>query len=370
VLLDDEHGRIRADAQLAIAGPYEQVRVTGEIAVRRGIIYVADPANTRRATNLDDPTLANVLDTLGVAPELRRLPPPILRNLQADIGIRVARDTWVRNPTANVEIYTPEDGSPVRLTVDNARQAIVLEGTINADRGEYIMAGRQFQLTTGSVTFLGTPEPDPLLQLSAQYQVPRRNQEALIIQINIGGYLSEPRITLSSNAQPPLPESDLISYLAFGRSSSSLIDQGGSGITGSELGILAEQQLAGLGLGAFVDASVSGLEEQGARAGLDVFRMHPAPLPDELTFGGYFQNLLRGMELEAGKYLTPRFYLSANGRTSGAPPGLRLDWQRPDGWSWYVTWAPGYLPRQPSLADVQPTRTRVFGTFLRWTRRF
>jgi translocation and assembly module TamB len=369
-VLDNEHGRLRADLDLAIAGPFEQVRITGDVAVQRGVIYVPDPANTRRTTNLDAPTMVSVLDTMDVAEELRRLPPPILRNLQADVGITVARDTWLRSPTANVEIYTPEDGEPVRLTIDNSAQAIILEGTINADRGEYSLAGRQFELTTGSITFLGLPDPDPLLQLSAQYQVPRRNREALIININVGGYLSEPRITLSSNAQPPLPESDLISYLAFGRSSTSLLDQGGSGITGSELGFLAEQQLAGLGLGAFVDASVAGLEEQGAEAGLDVFRVRPAPLPDELNIGGYFQNLLRGMEVEAGKYLTPRFFLSAQGRTSGDLPGLRLEWQNPNGFSWHALWESGYLPQQPSLGDVQATQTRVFGAFLLWSRRW
>ena len=370
LVLDDERGRVRADAELAIAGPFDSLRITGDIAVQRGVIYVPDPTKIRRASNLDDPTMVSVLDTLQVAPELRRLPPPILRNLQADIGIRVARDTWVRSPTANVEVYTPDDAGPVRLRIDNARQAIVLEGTINADRGEYSLAGRPFALTTGSITFLGNPDPDPLLQLSAQYHVARRNREALIILINVGGYLSEPRITLSSNAQPPLPESDLISYLAFGRSSSSLVDQGGSGLTGGELGFLAQQQLTGLGLGAFVDASVSGLEAQGTRAGLDVFRVRPAPMPDELNFGGYFQTMLQGMEVEAGKYLTPRLFLSAQGRTSGTLPGLRLEWQRADGFSWDASWESSYLPQQPSLADVQATRTRVLGTFLRWNRRF
>jgi len=370
LLLDNENGRVYGDVDLAVAGPYQDVRITGDLAIRHGVIYVPDPTDSRRVTNIDDPTLVAVLDTLGVAPESRHLPPAILRNLQLDIGIRVAHDTWVRNHTANVEIYTPTGGVPVRLTMDNARQAFLVEGTINADRGEYTVAGRQFALTAGSVTFLGTPELDPLLQLNAQYLVPRLNQQALTIQIAVGGYLSQPRITLSSNAQPPLPESDLISYLAFGRSSSSLIDLGGSGVTGSDLGVIAEQQIAGLGLGAFVDAWVSGLEERGTRAGLDVFRVHPAKLPEELNVGGYFQNVMRGMEVEAGKYLTPRFYLSAKGRLSGAPPGLRLDWQRSGGWSWYATWEPGYLPSEPSFDFTQPTRTQVFGSFLRWKRRF
>jgi translocation and assembly module TamB len=259
---------------------------------------------------------------------------------------------------------------PLRVTVDRANQAIVLEGTINADRGEYSVAGRQFALTTGSVTFLGTPKPDPLLQLSAQYEVPRRNRESMIILINIGGYLSEPRIRLSSNAQPPLPESDLISYLAFGSASSSLLDQQGAGISGGGLGFLAEQQLAGLGFGAFTDAVVAGIERQGSRAGLDIFRVRPAALPDELNFGGYFQNMLRGMELEAGKYITPQLFVSSQARATGTVPGIRLEYQRADGFSARGIWEPAYLPSKPSLAETEATRTRVLGMFLLWSRRF
>jgi hypothetical protein len=213
-----------------------------------------------------------------------------------------------------------------------------------------------------------------MLQLSAQYEVPRRGREALTILINIGGYLRDPRLTLSSNAQPPLPQSDLISYLAFGRTSSSLLTPEGSGLSGGGLGLLAQQQLAGLGLGAFTDALVRGIETQGTSAGLDVFRIRPGVLPDELNFGGYFQNLVRATQFEAGEYLTPHLFAAVEGRASARTlPGLRLEYETPSGWSWRTTWEPRYRPTEPTLAEISAAaarQRRVFGSFLFWTKRF
>ena len=54
-----------ADAQLEVKGPYDRVEVTGAVAVRDGVINAPEQNATRRATNLDDPTLVGVLDTLN-----------------------------------------------------------------------------------------------------------------------------------------------------------------------------------------------------------------------------------------------------------------------------------------------------------------
>jgi hypothetical protein len=297
----------------------------------------------------------------------------MIRNLRMNVAVRFARDTWVRNANMNVEIYSPPDAQALVMRMTQGMPTLTLEGIINADRGEYTLAGRQFELTTGSVTFLGEPEPDPMLQLSAQHEVPQRGREALIILINIGGFLSQPRITLSSNAPTPIPESDLISYLAFGRSTSSLVALDGSGVTGDAaggLGALAQQQLAGLGLGALTESLVKGLEEQARKARLDVFRVRPATLPSELSFNNYFQNVLRGTEIEAGSYVTPRLFVAADGRATGDWPGIRAEYETPTGFSWITTWQPRYLPSQPSLVERDATQTRVFGAFMYWTKRF
>ena len=90
------------------------------------------------------------------------------------------------------------------------------------------------------------------------YEVQLPAQEALQIRILIAGTLDSPQLSLESDAQPPIPQTDLISYLALGRSSSSLtqLDQGssltGGGTGGGFVGAGAafiQQRLTGIAIG-------------------------------------------------------------------------------------------------------------------------
>jgi len=120
---------------------------------------------------------------------------------------------------------------------------------------------RRFNIKRGSATFINSTELNPTLQGTAEYEVKQPNREAINIQIVVGGTLRTPNISLTSDAQPPIPQSDLLSYLAFGRSSSSLVQLEGSGLTngsgGSNLvgagAALASRQLAGIAIGVAAD---------------------------------------------------------------------------------------------------------------------
>jgi translocation and assembly module TamB len=371
LLLADERGEVTGDADLRVTGDLDLIHVRGDLHVLEGEIQAPEPEGEQRATRLDDPALLGVYEGLGLAESLRPRG-GLMSRLDLDVLVRIERDTWVRNSVMNVEVYTPEDAGALRVTTDPITHELLFEGVINADRGDYSFAGREFELTTGSVTFVGGL-PDPLLQLSARHEVPRRGREALVILIAIGGTLAEPKLSLSSNVQPPIAESDLLSYLAFGRESGSLLMDEGSGIMGDALGglgVLAEQQLAGLGLGALSQGIFSNLERRGTAAGLDVFRVRPNARPDELNFAGY-QNVFESLQIEAGEYLNNELFLSAKAQPgAGGVPSLGLEWKRPDGFSWVTTWQHRFLPPVPALDVVDPRRTRAFATFLLWERRF
>jgi translocation and assembly module TamB len=376
-VVDNQWGRVRADADLTVRGPYTALNISGTADVLGGVVY-APEMQTQHATNLDDPLLGGALakDTAGTHGLLLPPPSPLLQNLNLNVALTVQPATWVRNSQANVEIYTDPDVGPLRIHMNQARQQLAVLGTIATDRGEYTYAGRVLQLSTGSATFLGGPIIDPLLQLSAQYQVQRQGLEALVIQIQVEGTLTRPRVTLASNALPPLSQSDLLSYLAFGRSASSLLTMnasavdgvGGGGLTG--IPALAEQQLASLALGAVIDQTVSDIQEQGTRAGLDVFRIHPGELPPEAAFQNAYHNFFTGTEFEAGKYLSPNLFAEVRGRASTFP-GLAVQYRTRFGLNWTTTWEPRYLPVEPSFSTTQTaSQVRAFGTFLLWSRRF
>lgn len=375
LMVDNNRGTIRASGNVSVKGPYAGVHVTGDAVVKSGVVY-APESKVQHVTNLQDPTLLATIDTAGLGLDILPPPNPLMQNLQVDVALRIEPDTWARNTQANVEIYTPDDDEPLEIHMDNAHQVLTITGVIHTDRGEYSVAGKNFQLSTGSVTFVPGPKLDPFLQLSAKYNVQRKGLEALVIEVHIDGSMTKPRVTLQSNSQPPLSQSDLLSYLAFGQPSSSVLNlQSSSGLgvgNGGLSGIpaLAQQQLASVAFGATMDQIVAEVERQGSRSGLDVFRVHAGELPAEAAFAGYFQNFLRGTEVEAGKYLRPRLFFEARGRVSTVP-GLSIQYRDPRGFIWNGTWEPRYMPVEPSFESaLSAQRKRPLGILLQWIRRF
>ena len=374
-LLDSKRGNFRADAALAIKGPYTGVHITGDVNVNGGVFYAPETKN-QHVTNLDDPTLRGQLDTVGLGLQILPPPNPFMRGLLVDVGVRISPNTWARNTAANVEIYTPDDREPLTVHMDNAHQVLTLSGVINTDRGEYSVAGRSFKLSTGSATFIPGPKIDPLIQLTARYQVQRQGLEALIIEVHIDGFMTAPRVTLTSNSQPPLAQSDMLAYLAFGQPTSSLLNLQSSGIGSagngglSGLPALAEQQLASVAIGASMDELVRQIEQEGSRGGLDVFRVRAGEMPAEAAFQGYFRNFLSGTEIEAGKYVTDRMFVTVQGRVN-TTPGVSLQYRAPNGLQWSGVFEPRYLPVEPSFSSaVTAQRARTLGVLVLWNRRF
>ena len=378
-VLDTELGRVRADAGLSMRGPFDNVYVSGATTITEGVIYIPEP-DGKSVVGADDPALFQVIDTAVVAE--RALVPqgsPLLDNLRVDVTLGIDRDTWVRSADANVEIYTPEDLGPLEVSLDQRRQQIALRGVVSTERGEYTFLSKRFQVDRGSVIFTGSGEINPLLQITGLYEVRLPAQKALTIRVLIGGTLNSPQLSLESDAQPPLPQSDLISYLAFGRTSSSLLQLEGSALgsgggTGGPVGAVAAvatQRLGAIGLGVLVDQ----LEGTTARSlGADVVNITPAELTIEAS--NPFNNLdalVRGTEFEIGRYFNRRTFVSFTVRptvfaftsSSQSIPGIRLQHRFFPGLQLETSFESRYLPQQPTLeTDQQSTSTGVFGLFL------
>jgi hypothetical protein len=190
-------------------------------------------------------------------------------------------------------------------------------------------------------------------------------REAINIKILIGGTLKNPQIALESDAQPPIPQSDLLSYLAFGRSSSSLLQLEGTGLGAGDNVVgagaaLASRQLAAVALGVFADQ----LSGEAARSmGVDVFNIAPADIQSDVG------SFLRATEIEFGKYIKAHTFASVQLRPDPAAlrrPGLLLQHRFGGlkGYSLETSLQPRYLLREPSLDPQAPTTTSVFSLFL------
>jgi translocation and assembly module TamB len=362
-VLKNDRGNLRISANLAMSGPYKDAHVTGDVRVLDGVLYIPPPEN-KNLVGAGDPALFSVIDTAVMADrEIFPSQSPLLANLRMDVNMRVDRDVFVRSREANVEVYTED---PLALHVNRAKETLVIDGVLLTERGEYTFMTRRFNIKRGSATFINSTELNPTLQGTAEYEVREPNREAINIQIQVGGTLHTPNISLVSDAQPPITQSDLLSYLAFGRSSTSLLQLEGTGLTngGNVVGrgaALASRQLAGIALGVAADE----LAGSAARSlGADVFTITPADVQTDVG------NFLRATQFEFGKYIKSHTFVAVKSPLDPAAlrrPGVqvvhRFGGRR--GYRLETGIDTRYLLREPTLSrDQNIATTSAFGAFL------
>ena len=221
----------------------------------------------------------------------------------------------------------------------------------------------------GSATFINSTELNPTLQATGEYLIRQPNREAINIQIVVGGTLRKPNISLTSDAQPPIPQSDLLSYLAFGQSSSSLVQLEGSGLTNGSGGsnvvgagaALASKQLAGIAIGVLAD-QVAGSAAQSL--GADVFTITPADVQTDVG------NFLRATQFEFGKYIKSHSFVAVKSPLDPKAlvrPGIQLVHRFGGlrGYRMETGVDTRYLLREPTLQrDQNVATTSAFGAFL------
>jgi translocation and assembly module TamB len=361
-VLQNDDGYLKANMNLTMTGPFSDTHVGGDVRILDGVINVPKP-DGKTIIGSRDPALFSVLDTAIIANrEIFPAQSPLLANLRVDVNLRVDRDVFVRSADYNIEVYSDED---LAIHVNRAKESLVLDGVLLSERGEYRFLSKRFEINRGSATFINSTEINPTLQISGGYEVRLPAREALNIRIIIGGTLRNPQIALESDAQPPIAQSDLLSYLAFGRSSSSLLQLEGTGLASGDNVVgagaaLASRQLAAVALGVFADQLAG---EAAKSLGVDVFNISPADVQSDVG------SFLRATEIEAGKYIKSHTFVALQVRPDPAAlqrPGVLLQHRFGGlrGYSLESTFQPRYLLKEPTLDLQAPTTTSVFSLFL------
>ena len=212
------------------------------------------------------------------------------------------------------------------------------------------------------------------MQVTAEYQV-KQATTVTNIRVLVGGTFEKPRVSLESDAQPPLSQSDLLSYLAFGESSGSLLQTGGSigALQGGNVLNVASTRLAAVAIGVAFDE----LEGEAARSlGVDVFNVTPGDFPIFQAQSG-FEQFLRGTEIEAGRYVSPSTFVSVvmtpgvtsclggnRQNSSCAIPGATLQYRTNKGYRFETSFTPRYILNTPTLAGQTAAGTSQFGAFV------
>ncbi len=128
-----------------------------------------------------------------------------------DVGVNAPGQIFVRGHGLDAEL----GGT---LHVGGTSTAPLVAGAFDMRRGTFDLAGISLTFTKGRVGFNGTGVGhtiDPTLDFTAQSVV-----GSTVADLNVGGYASAPRITLSST--PPLPQDQVLALILFGQDTKSL----------------------------------------------------------------------------------------------------------------------------------------------------
>ena len=177
------------------------------------------------------------------------------------------------------------------LHVGGTSAAPLVSGAFEMRRGTFDLAGISLTFTKGRVGFNGTGvghKIDPTLDFVAESVV-----NSTVAMLNVGGYASAPKITLSST--PPLPQDQVLALILFGQDTKSL-----SALQIAQVAA-ALASLTGSGGGGFDPLGT-------VRKSLGL---------DRLSIGSGSGSSSSGASVEAGKYVARGVYVGAKQATSG-----------------------------------------------------
>lgn len=320
----------RMGGNVTLTGSFRQPFVGGSVRVEQGNLFLDEFVRAATVVDLTDPAFFNVIDTTQVStlrPILEATQNPFIQNLRMSVAVDIERDVWLRSSQINVEI-----AGELTTVFDRRANEIILVGQLEAVRGSYNGFGRRFEVQEGVVEFAGTPGIDPRLDILATTRL-RTQDELLNIVANLEGTLLEPRVSLTSDSEPPLAASELASYLIFGRPSP-FLSEGEQSIVSSATGAVSS-----LGLGVVANQLGSAVAQQ---VGLDYFAITTATQADLLGGGsGAFRGSVAATQFELGQYLADDVFvalllrpLSSFGEGGQSQfSGARVEWRFADLWT-------------------------------------
>ena len=316
--------------ELTLTGPYGAPQMSGAVTVERGELFLEEFVRGAEVIDLSDPRFFDVVDTtlVSVRPAGAVAQNAFLQNLRVGVELSLEQEFWIRSQQ-QAQGMDVEIGGDLAVTFDRPARELRLAGSLEAIRGSYTQFGRLFEVQDGAVEFVGTPGIDPSLSIQAVHRLRRDAAEPLNVIANVGGTLQNPEVTLSSDAQPPIPESDLISYLLFGRPSYALASGETSVVEGAAAGLLSTTLNLGVSqLGSTLGRSL----------GVDYLSVSQA---QQL---GAFRNptgIFADTRVEMGRYVGQNVFFAVALRplTGLGPvrrtqlPGARLEWSFREFWS-------------------------------------
>lgn len=288
--VDQSDLKVVASGELELSGSLSAPVLRGDLTLNNCTYYLSQKAMSgaqgTEAIELTPEDIEMLEETFGY--EVRSDQAPTQEVFEgADVDLRVAlvRDNWLRkrkNPRLAVELKG--DVHARKLPFGE----IELQGSIApAPRGGYVeYFGRTFEIVGGSVQLNG-PMDEHTADIRTEYKVRPplgSGDPEVVVKLDVQGRGDQFSVALSS--QPPLTETEIISYVTTGRSPTT------SSANGASHGDDALALATDIGLSQLTGALEDVTKE---KIGLDVVQVR--------------YDALLGATLMAGSYLNPALYV-------------------------------------------------------------
>ena len=346
---------LNATGTLQLQGPFFRSTLSGGLDANSGVLYFADLV-TKRIIDLEDPTIADLVDTtlirredLGAKFQNRFLDSLTITNLGMDMGT----DVWLRSTEANIQLTG-------QVQLSKTRQAYTPSGTLEAVRGSYTLkigpVTRDFTVERGTVRYFG--DLNAALDIRASHIVRAVQGEEVPVTAVITGTLYAPKVTLESTFNPPISQTDLVSYLV-------------TGYPANEAARLGFSNALETGLSYFSSALSSELERaliQDIGIPLDVIEIRPGVSRGS---GSTFTQVAAGWQLGSKTFLrfNAGFCPENLGQFTYSNLGASLEFRFSKEWRLQTSVEPSLQSCHQDFGTISPNPYQI-GADVRWEREF
>jgi autotransporter translocation and assembly factor TamB len=151
--------------------------------------------------------------------------PALYRNLRVEVSLDSPGNVWLKDPVGQVEL-----AGRLKAT-KKPGQKLVLGGEIHALKGTVDVKERDFKVERATMVLPGVSGQPITVEGKATHAL-----EGITLVLSVTGTVTNPNIRLES--QPPLPPSDVLSYLVFGAPTASLSKEQYYALGAQTLGVL------------------------------------------------------------------------------------------------------------------------------------
>ena len=236
----DKSGLARLDvstgaAGLTLRGTQSDARMSGAVNVDRGTIYIPELVD-KQLEDFSQEEFAELFDTTDVRNRSLMPQPParLVENLRLEgVSVNVGDEVWLRSAEANIKLGGSLNVTRARAEGETRRSLLgrvvseepvyrlALSGALSADRGTYTFdlgpVQRDFVVQSGRITFFGTADFNPSIDVSALYRVRQSRRADIGVRARIvGPFYPQPSLELSSDDEF-ISQTDLVSYLVTGQ---------------------------------------------------------------------------------------------------------------------------------------------------------